>query len=249
MLTKEEFHYNFKALKFLTFLNILPLEIDEESGKITRQTKKWRRIVWMAQFGFFILYFCHLIIGLIQTLIHPESYFTPHHYILHFIVLIVRILMIQWQYSAFICRPDNLLAIFNQFFEPRSDLNLGRRSLIDYSYQDLLTFFAPVIFCVAECFVVLLYIFDSSRIQLLHFRFLSEFKNPVTLIFLLFPDIYHITFLLGTADLLLTHQVLFLEKCHVTLQNVQEKIRYFKLRIFLQFLFKLIKSQTMLKFV
>ena len=125
--------------------------------------------------------------------------------------------------------PGNILAIFNQLFEPGSNLKSDRRTLADYSYQDLFTIYVPFMVCVFEFFVILLYIFDSSRIQLLHFRFLPEFnKNPVVLVVLLIPDIFYANFLFGSGSFLLTHQVLFLEKCHVIIQNVQEEIRYFK---------------------
>ena len=225
MLTKEEFHYNFKALKFNTFLSIFPLKIDEETGKIRRQVKKWKRIVWMFQFGFSILYLCHLTVGLGQALIYPKLYFTPHHFILHCILLIESLLLSQWQYSAFISRPDNFLAIFNQCFEAGSGSIIGRRSFTAYSFQDLFTFIVPFMVYIAEVLITFLYILDSSRVQLLHFRFPSQYKNPVTLIFLLIPDILHLTFLCGTSCILFTHQVLFFEKCHLILQSVQKEIR------------------------
>ena len=182
----------------------------------------------MVQFGFCVMYILHLTLGLGQTLMYPELYFTAHHFILHCILLVGSILFLHWQYSIFICHPDNLIAIFNGCFDPdsklvRQSINI---SLADYSYQDLLMIFLPPMLCIVECFIVLLYIFDSSRIHLLHFRFLSQYnKNPVMLIFLLVPDIFEINFLVGTAFLLFTHQVLFFEKCHLTLKTVQEQIR------------------------
>ena len=122
MLSFEENHWNFKAIEFFSSLNLLPIEIDTNSGEIRRQSKKWRLVLWKIQF---VLEFSHWIftVGrLIQSLDDPQC-FKADHFVLHVIHILGVGFCLMTSFHLFWSQPGELVIIFNDLYSYQSKLS------------------------------------------------------------------------------------------------------------------------------
>ena len=121
MLTFEENYWNFKAIEFFSSLNILPLEIDVESGRIRIQSKKWRLILWKIQYilGFSIWLFA---VGRLIQSLYDTQHLKPDHFVMHSIYVLGFGFSFPITFYLFWSKPGELIIIFNDLHQHHAEL-------------------------------------------------------------------------------------------------------------------------------
>ena len=118
MLTFEENRLNFKTFKILSTLNLIPIEINEKTGKIRRQSSKIRLLIWRI---LYFLWFWHWLHILIKLILSEETDFKWHHFVIHFISVIAFGVCFALTFCVFVMYPEEYMMIFNQLFIERGD--------------------------------------------------------------------------------------------------------------------------------
>ena len=120
MLSREENRWNFKFLKFYSDWNLLPISVDEKSGRISRQEKRQKLYIWCFIYGLEMSHSFYGLIRLIQLILSPNVNQMMDHLFIHTLAL-PYILFPFWSYQLFIERPRETVLLFNQLFEWKNE--------------------------------------------------------------------------------------------------------------------------------
>jgi len=89
--------------------------MDEKSGRISIQEKKYKLYIWRFIFGLQCLHLAYGLIRFIQLLFSPDLKQKMDHVFIHSMVLGYMV-VIFWSYQIFIKRPSETVMLFNQLF-------------------------------------------------------------------------------------------------------------------------------------
>ena len=120
MLTFEENIWNFKYIEFCSTLNLLPVEINVITGKIKKQSGKWRLMLWKIQYFLSISHWLYTLGRLIQSLHSPQE-LKGDHFVANFIYTLGIGFIWLLSFCLFWRQLSEVIIIFNELYTKSKD--------------------------------------------------------------------------------------------------------------------------------
>ena len=125
MLTKEDFHQNFRFISISCKLAAYPLQVDLTNGKLQLAQSKLRVIASWFSFSWYTLHVAYIVLRLPYLLLTGVQ--LPLLSILwHFTLVAATPIAIFWHYTAFFRFPGITVTCFNTIFQTRAGDETGK---------------------------------------------------------------------------------------------------------------------------
>ncbi|CAG7727765.1 unnamed protein product [Allacma fusca] len=223
MLSQKYFILNHLSFALASYLNVLPIEVDLETGKYSRQKCEKKLLIWKCLVLVSILRFGGCLWKLLQMVFWPLEYYSLEIFPVHVMLVFGTVACTYNNYCCFFKFPEVTTSLTNYLMEDDGDDgNFDWRTV---STQEIAALCLPLAFIIS--FLIGLFtFFYNPYAPFFLFQWLGpERQNWLTFIIVLAIDCTVFTVCLFPVTMLAFNCMIFFEKCIEQISSCSKLIK------------------------
>ncbi|CAG7837492.1 unnamed protein product [Allacma fusca] len=187
-------------------------------GKIGK-VSSLHQLSWRFLLALLAIRTCYMQFTLVEVILVPEKIFI-HHFPIHLVYTMACTLSTCFLFFTFVKEPQVTEIIFNCLFTENLGENSTRRTFLQYSYQELLAKFLPIMLSPIIFVITFIFYTEPNMAFLLHRGLPEEYQSHVVLFISIFLDFLTTTFVNVSMYFWLEFSLLFFERMFASLQKI-----------------------------